>query len=101
MPISCGIVDAHPLPARRLVVLVSGAGSNLQALLDATTDPAFGAEVVAVGADRGQIVALERAERAGVPTFVLRTSPTATHGTARSPAPSTATHPTSWSLPAS
>jgi phosphoribosylglycinamide formyltransferase-1 len=56
----------------RLVVLVSGSGSNLQALLDATADDAFGARVVAVGADRDGIAALDRAEAAGVPTFVLR-----------------------------
>jgi phosphoribosylglycinamide formyltransferase-1 len=56
----------------RLVVLVSGAGTNLQALLDACADPAFGARVVAVGADRTGIEGLARAERAGVPTFVRR-----------------------------
>jgi phosphoribosylglycinamide formyltransferase-1 len=56
----------------RLVVLVSGSGSNLQALLDASADPAYGAEVVAVGADRDAILGLERAEKAGVPTFVRR-----------------------------
>jgi phosphoribosylglycinamide formyltransferase-1 len=56
----------------RLVVLVSGAGTNLQALLDAAADPAYGATVVAVGADRDGIEGLARAERAGVPTFVLR-----------------------------
>lgn len=54
----------------RLVVLVSGAGTNLQALLDACADPAYGATVVAVGADRTGIEGLARAERAGVPTFV-------------------------------
>jgi phosphoribosylglycinamide formyltransferase-1 len=59
------------VPAR-LVVLVSGSGTNLQALLDATADPAYGAEVVAVGADRSGIEGLARAERAGVPTFVHR-----------------------------
>jgi formyltetrahydrofolate-dependent phosphoribosylglycinamide formyltransferase len=53
-------------------VLVSGSGSNLQALLDATADEAFGARVVAVGADRDGIAALDRAGAAGVPTFVLR-----------------------------
>jgi phosphoribosylglycinamide formyltransferase 1 len=53
-------------------VLVSGAGTNLQALLDATEDPAYGARVVAVGADRDGIEGLARAERAGVPTFVHR-----------------------------
>ncbi|MEU4215606.1 phosphoribosylglycinamide formyltransferase [Actinoplanes sp. NPDC026623] len=58
-----------PAPAR-LVVLVSGSGSNLQALLDAAADPAYGARVVAVGADRDGIAGLERAEKAGIPTFV-------------------------------
>jgi len=56
----------------RVVVLVSGAGTNLQALLDASADPSYGATVVAVGADRDGIEALRRAEQAGVPTFVLR-----------------------------
>ena len=56
----------------RLVVLVSGAGTNLQALLDATADPAYGATVVAVGADRAGTQGQQRAETAGVPTFVLR-----------------------------
>jgi phosphoribosylglycinamide formyltransferase-1 len=53
----------------RVVVLVSGTGTNLQALLDATDDPAYGAEVVAVGADRHGIEGLARAERRGIPTF--------------------------------
>ncbi|MEU0838337.1 phosphoribosylglycinamide formyltransferase [Streptomyces sp. NPDC005962] len=69
-----------PLPApsgspARLVVLVSGSGTNLQALLDAIDDvgtAAYGARIVAVGADRGDIAGLERAERAGIPTFVCR-----------------------------
>ncbi|HET7431971.1 MAG TPA: phosphoribosylglycinamide formyltransferase [Nocardioides sp.] len=56
----------------RVVVLVSGAGTNLQALLDAAADPAYGAAVVAVGADRDAIEGLARAERAGIPTFVHR-----------------------------
>jgi phosphoribosylglycinamide formyltransferase-1 len=56
----------------RVVVLVSGSGTNLQALLDAAADPAYGAVVVAVGADRDGIEGLARAERAGVPTFVHR-----------------------------
>jgi phosphoribosylglycinamide formyltransferase 1 len=56
----------------RLVVLVSGTGTNLQALLDACQDQEYGASVVAVGADRDGIEGLARAERAGVPTFVHR-----------------------------
>jgi phosphoribosylglycinamide formyltransferase-1 len=59
-----------PVPATRLVVLVSGAGTNLQALLDACADPAYGASVVAVGSDRPGVAGLDRAERAGVATFV-------------------------------
>ena len=54
------------------MVLVSGSGTNLQALLDASADPAYGATVVAVGADRDGIEGLARAERAGIPTFVHR-----------------------------
>lgn len=59
----------HPL---RVVVLVSGTGTNLQALLDACRDEGFGARIVAVGADRPDTPAAERADRAGVPTFVVR-----------------------------
>ena len=49
--------------AKRLVVLVSGSGTNLQALLDAITvtgAEAYGAEIVAVGADREGIEGLAR-----------------------------------------
>lgn len=56
----------------RLVVLVSGAGTNLQAMIDACADREYGASVVAVGADRDGIEGLARAERAGIPTFVRR-----------------------------
>jgi phosphoribosylglycinamide formyltransferase-1 len=56
----------------RLVVLISGAGTNLQALLDACQASSYGAAVVAVGADRDGIAGLTRAEDAGTPTFVHR-----------------------------
>ena len=56
----------------RLVVLVSGSGTNLQALIDACADPAYGARIAAVGADRDDILALERADAAGIPTFVAK-----------------------------
>lgn len=58
--------------ALRLVVLVSGTGTLLQALIDACADGHLAAEVVAVGSDRSGILALERAERAAIPTFVHR-----------------------------
>ena len=88
----------------RLVVLVSGAGTNLQALLDACADPAYGARVVAVGADRDGIEGLARAERAGIPTFVHRVNDfehAASTGTARWPTPWPGTSPTWSSRPAS
>ena len=58
------------MPAR-LVVLASGTGSTLQALLDATADGAYGATVVADGSDRSGALALERARLAGVPAFAV------------------------------
>jgi phosphoribosylglycinamide formyltransferase-1 len=54
----------------RLVVLVSGSGTLLQALLDASASGELDAAVVAVGADRPDAHGLERARAAGVPTFV-------------------------------
>src|SRR6201986_5025512 len=56
----------------RLVVLVSGTGTNLQALVDACRDPAYGAAIVAGGADRDGIAALDRAAEAGIPSFTLK-----------------------------
>ena len=67
-------VAAKPV-VKRLVVLVSGSGTNLQALLDEIASigvEAYGAEIVAVGADREGIEGLARAERAGLPTFVRK-----------------------------
>lgn len=64
---------SHPPPDRaRVVVLVSGSGTLLQALLDAAEDESYGVRVVAVGADRDGIEGLARAERHGIPTFVVR-----------------------------
>jgi phosphoribosylglycinamide formyltransferase-1 len=67
-------VSHRPAPTSpaRLAVLVSGAGSNLQALLEACADPSYGAAVVVVGADRDGIRALDVAAAAGVPSFVER-----------------------------
>ncbi len=53
-----------------VVVLVSGSGTTLQALIDACADPAYGVRIAAVGADRTGIEGLARAERAAIPTFV-------------------------------
>lgn len=58
------------MPAR-LAVLVSGEGTILQAILDATRDPAFGATVVAVVTDRPGTGAATRAQRAGLRAQVV------------------------------
>jgi len=56
-----------------IAVLISGSGSNLQALIDAAaTDPAFGAEIVVVISDRPEIRGLRRATEAGLQTEVVR-----------------------------
>ena len=56
----------------RLLVLVSGTGSILQALMEACGDPAYGGRIVAVGADREGTGGVAKAEAAGIPTFVRR-----------------------------
>ncbi len=56
----------------RIVVLVSGSGTLLQALIDAVVDPAFGVSIAAVGADRDGTLGVERAARAGIATFVTK-----------------------------
>jgi phosphoribosylglycinamide formyltransferase 1 len=61
-----------------VVVLVSGCGTNLQALMDAAADPSYGVKIAAVGADRDDIEGLARARRAGIPTFVCRVTDFAT-----------------------
>ena len=55
----------------RVVVLVSGAGSNLAALLAAHDDAAYGARVVGVVSDKPDVGGLEIARAAGVPTAVV------------------------------
>lgn len=54
----------------RLVVLISGGGSNLRALLEASDDAEFPARVVAIGADR-DAEGLAHAEEFGIPSFVV------------------------------
>lgn len=56
---------------KKVGVLVSGRGSNLQALLDACADPSYPAEIVLVISNVPGAYALERAERAGVPTLTI------------------------------
>jgi phosphoribosylglycinamide formyltransferase 1 len=65
-------VPAPPTrPSARIAVLVSGSGTNLQALLEAiAAHPRFGGEVVVVAADRAEAGGLDRAREAGVATVV-------------------------------
>lgn len=56
----------------RLVVTVSGSGSNLQVLIDQIEAGNLDAEIVGVISSRPGVLALERAERHGIPTHVLR-----------------------------
>ena len=53
-----------------VVVLISGSGSNLRALLDATNNPLYPVRILAVGADN-PCSGLEHAELFGIPTFVV------------------------------
>ncbi len=59
------------MPPARVAVLVSGGGTNLQALLDAAADPWFPADIVKVVSNIPGVFALERAARAGVPSVVI------------------------------
>lgn len=63
----------HTVMTRRypIAVLVSGSGTNLQAILDAAEEPTYTAEVVVVIADRPGIEALDRAQAAGLSTEVV------------------------------
>lgn len=56
---------------KRVGVLISGGGSNLQALIDAAADPAYPAEIVLVISNRADAFGLERAARAGIPAKVI------------------------------
>ncbi|HQN44469.1 MAG TPA: phosphoribosylglycinamide formyltransferase [Anaerolineaceae bacterium] len=58
-------------PRARLVVLISGHGSNLQAILDACASGEVNAAVVAVISNRSEAFGLERARQVGVPALVL------------------------------
>ncbi len=54
---------------RRLVILISGSGSNLQAILDACSAGLLDAAVAAVISNKRDAFGLERARRAGVPAL--------------------------------
>lgn len=55
----------------RVIVLISGSGSNLQAIIDSTLKPDSAAEVVAVFSNRPNVKGLERAQKYGIDTHTL------------------------------
>lgn len=55
----------------KIAVLISGGGTNLQALIDACKDPAFPAEIAIVISNKADAFGLERAKKAGIPTAVV------------------------------
>jgi len=68
-------------PLKRVGVLISGTGTNLQSLIDATQDPSqhIGAEIVLVISNKSGVEGLKRAERAGIKTVVINTLMRVTH----------------------
>ncbi|XP_020297762.1 trifunctional purine biosynthetic protein adenosine-3 isoform X2 [Pseudomyrmex gracilis] len=61
-------------PLKRVGILISGSGTNLQSLINATQDPFkhIGAEIVLVISNKPGVEGLKRAERAGIKTVVIK-----------------------------
>ncbi|PXX91526.1 phosphoribosylglycinamide formyltransferase [Marinobacter vulgaris] len=64
-------MKADPVTAPRILVLASGSGTNLQALIDASRERDFPGKIVAVGCNRPKAFALERAAQANIDTFTV------------------------------
>jgi phosphoribosylglycinamide formyltransferase-1 len=60
---------------RRVAILISGRGSNMSALIEATRQPDFPAEIVVVISNRADAGGLERAAAAGIPTLTIESKP--------------------------
>ncbi|KAF9434710.1 hypothetical protein BGZ76_007558 [Entomortierella beljakovae] len=69
--------------ASRVVVLISGNGSNLQALIDATKNGSLKAEISLVVSNRSKVFGLERAQNAGIPAKVHALKPYTNAGKTR------------------
>lgn len=67
------LVEKYSKPVKKVGVLISGSGTNLQALIDATKDPTqhINAEIALVISNKDNVQGLKRAEKAGIPTKVL------------------------------
>ena len=66
------LIEKVAKPVKKVGVLISGSGTNLQALIDATQDPMqhIGAEIVLVISNKPNVEGLKRAQRAGIATKV-------------------------------
>tara|TARA_Y100000589_G_scaffold267294_1_gene258763 strand:- start:4284 stop:4946 length:663 start_codon:yes stop_codon:yes gene_type:complete len=64
-------MKAEKAPLPRILVLASGSGTNVQALIDATRERDFPGRIVAVGSNQPKAFALERAAQANIETFVV------------------------------
>lgn len=64
-------MKADSVNAPRILVLASGSGTNLQALIDASRERDFPGQIVAVGCNRPKAFALERAAQANIDTFTV------------------------------
>lgn len=64
-------MKAEQAPLPKILVLVSGSGTNLQALIDASRERDFPGQITAVGSNRPGAFALERAAQANIETFVV------------------------------
>ncbi|MCG6659025.1 phosphoribosylglycinamide formyltransferase [Halomonas campisalis] len=64
-------ITPEPSEVRRVVVLISGSGSNLQALIDEQTHDRLGGEIVAVISNEPEAYGLQRARDAGIDAVVL------------------------------
>lgn len=62
---------ASGVTRKKVGVLISGRGSNLQALIDAAADPGYPAEIALVVSDKAGAGGLERARKAGIATQVI------------------------------
>lgn len=58
------------LSVMRIVVMVSGSGTNLQSIMDAVSSAELSVEIAAVGADK-ECTGIERAQAAGIETFIV------------------------------
>jgi len=64
-------MKADPIDAPRILILASGNGTNLQALIDASHQRDFPGQIVAVGCNRPNAFALERAAQANIDHFTV------------------------------